>query len=69
MLLFGLALVLGFIAARLRVPVLVGYMIAGFALGPASPGFVSNLEFLSFDLNLFKFVLLLVSKLDMVLQI
>ena len=40
----GLALVLGFIAARLRVPVLVGYMIAGFALGPASPGFVSNLE-------------------------
>ena len=40
----GLALVLGFIAARLRVPVLVGYMLAGFALGPASPGCVSNLE-------------------------
>jgi CPA2 family monovalent cation:H+ antiporter-2 len=40
----GLALVLGFIAARLRVPVLVGYMLAGFALGPASPGFVTNLE-------------------------
>ncbi|MCC6710170.1 MAG: cation:proton antiporter [Gammaproteobacteria bacterium] len=40
----GLALVLGFIAARLRVPVLVGYMLAGFLLGPASPGFVANVE-------------------------
>ena len=40
----GLALVLGFIAARLRVPVLVGYMVAGFLLGPASPGFVANVE-------------------------
>ena len=40
----GLALVLGFIAARLRLPVLVGYMVAGFLLGPASPGFVANLE-------------------------
>lgn len=40
----GLALVLGYVAARLRVPVLVGYMVAGFLLGPASPGFVANLE-------------------------
>jgi CPA2 family monovalent cation:H+ antiporter-2 len=40
----GLALVLGYIAARLRVPVLVGYMVAGFLLGPASPGFVANVE-------------------------
>ena len=40
----GLALVLGFIAARLRLPVLVGYMVAGFLLGPASPGFVANVE-------------------------
>ena len=40
----GLALVLGFVAARLRVPVLVGYMVAGILLGPASPVFVANLE-------------------------
>ena len=40
----GLALVLGFVAARLRLPVLVGYMVAGILLGPASPGFVANLE-------------------------
>ena len=40
----GLALVLGFAAARLRLPVLVGYMVAGFLLGPASPVFVANVE-------------------------
>ena len=40
----GLALVLGFVAARLRLPVLVGYMVAGILLGPASPVFVANLE-------------------------
>ena len=40
----GLALVLGFVAVRLRLPVLVGYMVAGILLGPASPGFVANLE-------------------------
>ena len=40
----GLALVLGYLAARLRVPVLVGYLVAGFLLGPASPGFVANVE-------------------------
>lgn len=40
----GLALVLGFIAARLRLPALVGYLIAGIILGPATPGFVADLE-------------------------
>lgn len=39
---FGLALVLGFIAARLRMPALVGYLLAGVAIGPATPGFVAD---------------------------
>ncbi|MEZ5435946.1 MAG: cation:proton antiporter [Pseudomonadales bacterium] len=37
---FGLALVLGFLAARLKLPVLVGYMVAGILVGPLSPGLV-----------------------------
>jgi CPA2 family monovalent cation:H+ antiporter-2 len=40
----GLALILGFIAARLRLPALVGYLIAGVIIGPATPGFVADLE-------------------------
>jgi CPA2 family monovalent cation:H+ antiporter-2 len=40
----GLALVLGFIAARLKMPPLVGYLIAGIILGPATPGFVADIE-------------------------
>jgi CPA2 family monovalent cation:H+ antiporter-2 len=40
---FGLALILGFIAARLKLPVLVGYMIAGIILGPGTPGFVADI--------------------------
>jgi CPA2 family monovalent cation:H+ antiporter-2 len=40
----GLALVLGFIAARLKVPPLVGYLISGIILGPATPGFVADIE-------------------------
>ncbi|HSE51133.1 MAG TPA: cation:proton antiporter, partial [Gemmatimonadales bacterium] len=40
----GLALVLGFLAARLKLPALVGYLVAGILLGPATPGFVANLE-------------------------
>jgi CPA2 family monovalent cation:H+ antiporter-2 len=39
---FGLALLLGFVAARLKLPVLVGYMVAGILLGPATPGFVAD---------------------------
>ncbi len=40
----GLALVLGFLATRFRVPPLVGYLLAGVAIGPATPGFVADLE-------------------------
>jgi CPA2 family monovalent cation:H+ antiporter-2 len=39
---FGLALIFGFIAARLKVPPLVGYLLAGIVLGPATPGFVAD---------------------------
>ena len=41
---FGLALVLGFIAVRLRLPALVGYLLAGIVIGPATPGFVADVE-------------------------
>lgn len=41
---FGLALVLGYIAARLRIPVLVGYIVAGVILGPGTPGFVADMN-------------------------
>jgi monovalent cation:H+ antiporter-2, CPA2 family len=40
----GLALVMGFIAARLKLPVLVGYLVAGIIIGPATPGFVADVE-------------------------
>ncbi|CAN5298934.1 cation:proton antiporter [soil metagenome] len=39
---FGLALILGFIAARLKLPALVGYLVAGILIGPATPGFVAD---------------------------
>jgi CPA2 family monovalent cation:H+ antiporter-2 len=39
---FGLALVLGFIAERIKIPALVGYLLAGILLGPATPGFVAD---------------------------
>lgn len=32
---FGVALVFGFIAERLRIPALVGYLVAGILIGPA----------------------------------
>ncbi len=41
---FGLALVFGFAAVRLKLPALVGYLIAGIVIGPYSPGFVADLE-------------------------
>ena len=40
----GLALAMGFLAARLKLPALVGYLIAGIIIGPATPGFVADLE-------------------------
>jgi len=39
---FGLAMVLGFAAAHLRMPPLVGYLLAGVLIGPATPGFVAD---------------------------
>ena len=38
----GLALVLGFLAVRLKLPALVGYLLAGILLGPFTPGFVAD---------------------------
>jgi CPA2 family monovalent cation:H+ antiporter-2 len=43
----GLALILGFVAERLRIPALVGYLVAGVIIGPATPGFVANMELAS----------------------
>ncbi|MGB3941570.1 MAG: cation:proton antiporter, partial [Candidatus Manganitrophaceae bacterium] len=40
----GLALMMGLIASRLKLPPLVGYLIAGVMLGPATPGFVADAE-------------------------
>ncbi len=40
----GLAMIMGFMAARLRLPPLVGYLVAGIIIGPATPGFVADLE-------------------------
>jgi len=40
----GLALVLGFTAIRLKLPPLVGYLVAGIIIGPATPGFVADLD-------------------------
>ncbi len=40
----GLALVLGFVAARLKLPALVGYLAAGVVIGPHTPGFVADVS-------------------------
>ena len=40
---FGLALIFGFIAEWLKTPALVGYLLAGIAIGPATPGFVADI--------------------------
>ncbi len=39
---FGVALIFGLIAVRIKLPALVGYLFAGILIGPATPGFVSN---------------------------
>ena len=41
---FGLALIFGLLAARLKLPVLVGYLFAGVLLGPFTPGFVADAD-------------------------
>jgi CPA2 family monovalent cation:H+ antiporter-2 len=38
----GLAMILGFMAIRLRMPPIVGYLLAGIVIGPATPGFVAD---------------------------
>lgn len=40
----GLAMILGFLVTRLRMPPLVGYLIAGIIVGPYTPGFVADME-------------------------
>jgi len=40
---FGLALLLGLAASHLRMPPLVGYLLAGILIGPATPGFVADM--------------------------
>lgn len=40
----GLAMILGFLSTRLRMPPLVGYLIAGIIVGPYTPGFVADAE-------------------------
>ncbi|MDB5050564.1 MAG: sodium:proton antiporter [Fibrobacteres bacterium] len=38
----GLALIFGFIAVRLKLPALVGYLVVGILIGPHSPGYVAD---------------------------
>ena len=44
---FSVALVLGFLAERIKVPALVGYLVAGIIIGPATPGFVADVHLAS----------------------
>ena len=44
---FGMALILGFIAERVKVPALVGYLGANILIGPATPGFVADVPIAS----------------------
>ncbi len=41
---FGLALIFGFIAEKLKTPALVGYLLAGIILGPTTPGITADVE-------------------------
>ncbi len=40
----GVALLLGFLAARLKLPVILGYLVTGILIGPHTPGFVANAQ-------------------------
>ena len=40
----GLALILGFLVSKIRLPPLVGYLLAGIAIGPHTRGFVADME-------------------------
>ncbi len=41
---FGIALLFGYLAQKLRLSVIVGYLAAGFLIGPLTPGFVADPE-------------------------
>lgn len=41
---FALAYVLGFIAQKLKVTPIIGYLLAGYIIGPYSPGFIANVK-------------------------
>ncbi|WP_353144402.1 cation:proton antiporter [Acinetobacter pragensis] len=41
---FGLALVFGYVAARLRLPPLIGYLVAGIIISPNTPGIVADIH-------------------------
>ncbi|MDN4055204.1 YbaL family putative K(+) efflux transporter [Massilia sp. YIM B02763] len=43
----GLGLLLGMLAVKLRLPALVGYLAAGVIIGPATPGFVADVQLAS----------------------
>lgn len=40
----GLALIFGFIAARLKLPLILGYLVTGILLGSHTPGYVANAQ-------------------------
>jgi K+:H+ antiporter len=40
----GLALLMGFVAVRLKLPPVVGYLVAGVLIGPHTPAFVADVE-------------------------
>lgn len=40
----GLAMIFGFLASRIKIPPLVGYLLAGIIVGPYTPGFVADAE-------------------------
>lgn len=44
---FALALIFGLIAEKLKFPALIGYLFAGVLIGPATPGFVADVEIAS----------------------
>ncbi len=41
---FGLAMIFGLVAVRLKMPPLVGYLLAGIVVSPATPGFVADVS-------------------------
>lgn len=44
---FALALLFGFVAEKIKLPALVGYLLAGILIGPSTPGFVADIHIAS----------------------